>query len=75
MQVYQTNLRSGISRSKEFERKKLAAFAVSIGTKCGHGCRYCSTGTLLRMHHSFAQTGRSSFEASSAEFVGEYRLG
>jgi DNA repair photolyase len=66
MQVYQTNLRSGISRSKEFERKKLAACAVNIGTKCGHGCRYCSTSALLRMHPSFAQIGRSSFEEGFA---------
>ena len=66
MQVYQTKLRSGISRTKEFERKKLAGFAVNIGTKCGHGCKYCSTGALLRMHPSFVKTGRSSFEQGFA---------
>ena len=62
MTTYETTLTKGITRTKEFERKKLASFAVNVGTKCGHGCAYCSTGALLRMHRSFAQVGRSSFE-------------
>ncbi|MGD0089208.1 MAG: radical SAM protein [Planctomycetota bacterium] len=61
MQVYQTKLLGGITRTKEFERKKLASFAVNVGTKCGHDCLYCSTGALLRMHRSFKEVGRSPF--------------
>ena len=61
MKVYRTTLCAGITRTKEFERKKLAAFAVNVGTKCGHDCRYCSTGALLRMHRSFAEAGESPF--------------
>jgi DNA repair photolyase len=66
MPVYQTKLRSGISPTKAFERKRLAAFAVNVGTKCGHGCKYCSSGALLRMHPSFANAGRSSIEEGFA---------
>lgn len=66
MDVYTTTLSAGISRTKEFERKKLAAYAVNIGTKCGHGCEYCSTGALLRMHPSFSAAGRSPFEQGYA---------
>jgi hypothetical protein len=58
MSIYKTKLKSGITRTKEFERKKLALFAVNIGTKCGHSCFYCSTGTLLRMHPSFKEAGQ-----------------
>ncbi len=60
--TYETTLTTGITRTKEFERKRLAGVAVKIGTKCGHECAYCSTGALLRMHRSFARAGRSSFE-------------
>ena len=62
MNIYHTTLTTGISRTKEFERKRLASFAVNIGTKCGHLCCYCSTGALLRMHHSFAEIGRGPFD-------------
>jgi len=61
MQVYETKLLGGITRTKEFERKKLASFAVNVGTKCGHDCLYCSTGALLRMHRSFVEVGQSPF--------------
>jgi DNA repair photolyase len=66
MTVYQTTLSTGLTRTKEFERKKLAEFAVNVGTKCGHGCKYCSTGVLLRMHRSFAEAARSPFEEGYA---------
>ena len=36
-------LKTGITRTREFERKRLATHAVNVGTKCGHGCTYCST--------------------------------
>jgi DNA repair photolyase len=62
MKVYFAHLKSGITRTPEFERKGLAQFAVNVGTKCGHGCTYCSSGALLRMHPSFKAAGRSPFE-------------
>ena len=58
MHAYQTALRTGIARTREFERKKLAEFAVNVGTKCGHDCTYCSSGALLRMH-AVVQAGRA----------------
>lgn len=66
MRVYTTELKAGITASKEFARKGLASFAVNIGLKCGHGCLYCSTGTVLRMHAGFKSIGRSPFETGYA---------
>lgn len=66
MRIYETRLTGGITRTKEFERKKLAAFAVNVGTKCGHGCHYCSSGALLRMHRSFADVSESPFDGGYA---------
>jgi DNA repair photolyase len=66
VQVYIASLQQGITRTREFERKRLAAFAVNVGTKCGHGCTYCGSGALLRMHASFKQVGRSPFESGYA---------
>ena len=61
MRVHETRLKSGITRTMEFERKRLATHAVNVGTKCGHGCLYCSTGAVLRMHPSFRETGENPF--------------
>ncbi len=61
IRVYEITLKSGITRTKEFEKKKLASFAVNVGTKCGHGCLYCSTGSMLRMHRSFVEAGEDPF--------------
>jgi len=61
MEVYDCSLKGGITRTKEFERKKLAEYAVNIGTRCGHQCAYCSTPSLVRMHNSFRHIGKSAF--------------
>ena len=61
MQTFRTRLTTGITRTKEFERKGLASFAINVGTKCCHDCLYCSTGALLRMHRSFKDAGQSPF--------------
>lgn len=61
MRTHEYELKTGITRTPEFEKKKLASFAVNIGTKCGHQCTYCSTGVLLRMHSSFKRTGENPF--------------
>ena len=66
MRVHATTLSAGISRTKEFEKKDLAQFAANVGTKCGHGCLYCSTGALLRMHRSFRAVGENPFESGYA---------
>lgn len=61
MRIHRTQLKTGITRTKEFEKKGLATHAVNIGTKCGHGCLYCSTGAMLRMHPSFRDAGEDPF--------------
>lgn len=62
MKTYEWELKNGISRTKEFEKKGLAQFAVNIGLKCGHACTYCSTGAMLRVHHAFKELGLSAFD-------------
>ena len=66
MKVYEYHLKNGISRTKEFEKKHLAEYAVNIGLKCGHGCKYCSTGAMLRTHSVFKMLGESPFESNYA---------
>ena len=66
MRIHTTTLTTGITRTAEFEKKGLCSFAVNVGTKCGHGCWYCSTGCLLRMHLSFRVAGESPFGAGFA---------
>jgi hypothetical protein len=70
MRIHTTCLRTCITRTSEFERKGLAAFAVNVGTKCGHLCSYCSTGALLRMHPSF----RVADDAQAIEQLIEFGL-
>jgi len=55
-------LKGGISRTPEFEKKRLASFAVNCGVKCGHDCCYCSSGAMLRMHPAFKACGESPFD-------------
>lgn len=62
VRVHQCSLGAGINRSKEFEKKTLAEFAANVGTRCGHGCTYCSSGSQLRMHRSFEEAGENPFE-------------
>ena len=66
MKTHNYRLKIGITRTKEFQRKKLATHAVNVGTKCGHGCRYCSSGSLLRMHRSFSELGLNPFGSDYA---------
>ena len=66
MRVHTTLLKTGIQRTKEFEKKGLAQFAVNVGTKCGHGCLYCSTGAMLRVHGSFKAAGENPFTSGYA---------
>ncbi len=61
LRVHHYELKGGISRTREFEKKLLALYAVADGTKCGNNCLYCSTGAVLRMHPSFAKFGEDPF--------------
>ena len=62
MVVYDYALKTGINRTREFQRKRLATHACNVGLKCGHGCVYCSSGAMLRTHLAFRQLGRSPFD-------------
>lgn len=62
MEIFEQGMKSGITRTKEFERKGLASYAVNVGLKCGHGCRYCSSGAMLRTHGVFRRIGKSAFD-------------
>lgn len=66
MIIYQHSLKNGITRTKTFEEKGLAQFAVNCGLKCGHGCTYCSTGAMLRTNPVFKKLGVSPFDNSYA---------
>lgn len=66
MIIYQHSLKNGITRTKTFEEKGLAQFAVNCGLKCGHGCTYCSTGAMLRTNPIFKKLGLSPFDNSYA---------
>jgi len=61
MKVHHYTLKTGITRTPEFEKKGLATYAVNVGTKCGHNCLYCSTGAVLRAHKSFRVCGENPF--------------
>jgi DNA repair photolyase len=61
MEIHYCDLKKGINRTQEFEKKGLAQYAVNVGTRCGHQCTYCSTPALMRMHHSFKEAGESPF--------------
>lgn len=66
MEILTLNLEIGISPTKEFEKKRMAEYAVNIGLKCGHSCEYCSTGAMLRTHNAFKELGVSPFENNYA---------
>ncbi len=51
----------GISKSDEFAKKMLAAFAVNVGLRCGHDCTYCSARASLRCHDAFQELGERAF--------------
>ncbi len=61
MRIHHYALKTGITRTPEFEKKELASFAVNCGLKCGHDCRYCSTGAMLRCHKAFKELGEDPF--------------
>ena len=50
--IHHINLRSGIHRTREFEKKGLATHLANVGLKCNHDCTYCSKRT-----HTNNETG------------------
>jgi DNA repair photolyase len=62
MNNYPWQTKTGITRTPEFERKRLAGFAVNVGLKCGHDCMYCSSSSILRRHPAFRALGLNPFE-------------
>jgi acyl carrier protein len=66
MRVHTTTLSAGISRNIEFEKRGLAQFAVNVGTKCGHGCLYCSTVAMQRTQPSIKAAGEKPFDTGYA---------
>ena len=62
MRIHQVTKKTGITRTKEFEKKLLAQYAVNPGMKCDHDCLYCSTGAMLRTHKAFRDVQESPFE-------------
>jgi len=67
MRIHHCTLKTGITRTREFEKKGLATHAVNVGTKCGHGCLYSSTGLFMPATKGFFGNQRTSgsLDASS----------
>jgi DNA repair photolyase len=61
VRVHHYRLKTGITRTPEFEKKRLASYAANVGVRCGHACLYCSTGAVLRMHESFHACAENPF--------------
>jgi len=66
LRIHDQPLAEAIRRTKAFAKKKLASYSVNVGTKCAHGCTYCSSGAVLRCHRSFTETGENPFETGYA---------
>jgi DNA repair photolyase len=66
MEEYHCSLKTGITRTIDFEKKQLAPFGVTCGVKCGNGCLYCYMPSLLRMYPAFAQIGKNPFASGYA---------
>ena len=67
MEIKEIKRKSSITRSVDFEKKKLATHALNVGLLCGHGCLYCSTPTIMRTQQSFFRAAAgSSFKAFQA---------
>jgi DNA repair photolyase len=64
--VHEYGLVAGIQSSPEFAKKGLAQFAANVGTKCGHGCAYCSASATLRMHPAFGECEENPFKRGYA---------
>ena len=67
MKIKEVKRKFSITRSNEFEKKKLATHALNVGLLCGHGCLYCSTPAMMRTQGEiFKKIKGSSFKAFQA---------
>ena len=67
MEIKEVKRKVSITRSNEFEKRKLASHALNVGLLCGHGCLYCSTPTMMRTQKTiFKNIKGSSFKAFQA---------
>jgi len=66
LNVYEQSKKGGISKTTEFEKKKLCNYAVNVGLICGHQCTYCSSGVTLRTQPVFTDIQQTSFRKGFA---------
>lgn len=66
LNAYERPRQDGIVRTKEFEKKGLATFAVNVGLACGHACHYCSSPSLRRTHQEFQRLEQSPYTTGIA---------
>ena len=66
LNVYSFKKTSGIIRNKEFEKKDLAKYTVTVGLGCGHQCAYCSTAVMNRTNSFFQKIHQTSFTRGNA---------
>lgn len=64
--VFDVQLKEGIRRNTAFEEKGLAQYSANVGTRCSHGCSYCSSRIMLRAHNSFQNAGVDPMETGYA---------
>ena len=64
--VYEREMKVGIRKTPEFEKKLLATHGVNVGLKCGHACAYCFTPSIIRNHPIFKEIGKSPYDDSYA---------
>lgn len=66
MKIEEFKRKISITRSKLFEKRRLATHALNVGLLCGHGCLYCSTPAMMRTQQFFKQINVTSFQAFQA---------
>ncbi len=63
--------KSAITRTPEFEKKKLCTHSLDIGLICDHGCLYCSTPTIPSafFNSAFKENGTTAQKAHNAHIA------
>jgi DNA repair photolyase len=59
---HQYPLKTGITKTPEFAKKKLADYALNPEIRCGHKCLYSSTKSMLRTHRAFKDLKETPFD-------------
>ena len=63
--VYTYKRKTHISKSPDFGKKGMATHTLNGGILCGHGCKYCSTPSLLYPYPAFKKIGYTACEMLS----------